>query len=828
MKNLFLFFSFLVTQSILSQTTVKGQVLDFDTTIPIAFAKLSYENKTQFADWEGKFTIEISDSKKPVLITYKGYYDKPTYISKNENLVIIKLTQDLNQKNTTNYYSNNKVNKIIKNVIDNRKKTMPEKALKSFEYKNYEYIQVTANPDSISSDIEKIYKKNIFGKQKVKLDSTNYKFKKLVEKSHVYQTEKVNQLQFNKRKVKETVLASRMAGFNEPLYEFLALKLISYSVYENPFEIVEIPVQNPISNYGRRLYTYHLLDSTTIENRKVYRIYFEPKKLKANKLRGLLYIDAQNFSIAKAFYRIYGIVNINANYTFSYLKEHDIWFPKNRKFILSKGSNSEDISILGGTMKFRSSLEESAENNASDHTVFILESTPFDIKINESVNINNPMIKIDVPDENLNKPESYWKNFSKDTLDLRRMKTYSSLDSLSQSSNIERKIFLGKKIINGYYPVSVFDLDLRSIIKYNNYEGFRFGLGAITNTKLSEKYKIAFHGAYGLKDEAFKFGITPSYLIDKQSESWLSASYTDDLNEIGQTNFATDTRRFKVYDPRPFNISTFYHNQEVNAFIESKYLTKITSYIGISNSRIEPLFNYFYQNQGKFYSDYTITNIQLAIQWNPFSEYMQTPLGKIEIEKRHPKFTFQVTKTLPGILNNDFDFTKIDFKTFYEIPYLSGQKSSFLFQGGLAFGDIPITDLYSIIPNNLNKDAILKRITFSSKNSFETMYFNEFFSDRYFSVQLRHTFNKINLGYKLNPEFSIVTRAAFGSVTNKSNHIGLPFNTLENGFFESGIECSKLFKGFGIVAFYRYGDYQLSNFDDNIAIKISFSLDLGM
>ena len=51
---------------------------------------------------------------------------------------------------------------------------------------------------------------------------------------------------------------------------------------------------------------------------------------------------------------------------------------------------------------------------------------------------------------------------------------------------------------------------------------------------------------------------------------------------------------------------------------------------------------------------------------------------------------------------------------------------------------------------------------------------------------------------------------------------------LENGFFESGIECSKLFKGFGIVAFYRYGDYQLSNFDDNIAIKISFSLDLGM
>ena len=51
---------------------------------------------------------------------------------------------------------------------------------------------------------------------------------------------------------------------------------------------------------------------------------------------------------------------------------------------------------------------------------------------------------------------------------------------------------------------------------------------------------------------------------------------------------------------------------------------------------------------------------------------------------------------------------------------------------------------------------------------------------------------------------------------------------LEKVFFESGIECNKLFKGFGLVAFYRYGNYQLANFDDNIAIKISYNLDLGL
>ena len=50
---------------------------------------------------------------------------------------------------------------------------------------------------------------------------------------------------------------------------------------------------------------------------------------------------------------------------------------------------------------------------------------------------------------------------------------------------------------------------------------------------------------------------------------------------------------------------------------------------------------------------------------------------------------------------------------------------------------------------------------------------------------------------------------------------------LEDGFFESGVECNKIFKGFGLVAFYRYGPNQLPNFDDNIAIKVSYYLDLG-
>ncbi|MFI0425513.1 MAG: DUF5686 family protein [Flavobacterium sp.] len=826
MKYFWLFLCFILTNSLVAQTKIKGQIIDFDNAVPIAFASVTYNKTTITADWEGKFSLEIKDSKLPIKVNYKGYYEKIVYASSTTSLLTIKLITDLNDKKAE-VFSEIEVNNIVKKVIENRKNNDPVKVLSSFQYKNYEYLQVTANPDSISSKIDTIYKKRFLRKPLMKLDSTNYKFKKVVEKHHLYQTEKVNLIQYSNKKSKETILATRMAGFEQPLYEYLGLKLVSYSVYENPFEILEIPVQNPISNYGRRLYSYKLIDTVSIQGRKAFRIYFQPKKLNANRLRGLLYIDTETYAISKAYYRIYGVVNINATYTFNYLKEHNIWFPEKRSFKVLKGNNYEDLNILGGTIKFTSSLEDIESKNATDQAYLHIESTPYDIEINQPVTITKPNVKIEVPQSSLKKPAEYWNAFAKDTLDKRKLRTYTSIDSLSLSEKIEHKVFLGKKIINGYFPVSIIDVDLRSIVKYNNFEGFRLGLGGVTNDKLSQKYKVAFYGAYGLKDEEIKFGITPSYLVHKNSETWVSASYSDDISEIAQTNFATDSRRFKIYDPRPINISTFYNNKMSSVFVESKVLPKTTSYFAISQSQVKPLFDYTFVNNGVSYTDYNITMVQLGFQWNPFSNYMQTPMGKIEMEKRHPKFSIQYTQTIPDVLDNDFEFSKIDFKTYYELPYLSGQKSTILLQTGIAFGDVPITHLYSIVPNNLNRDAILQRITFAGKNSFETMYFNEFFSNKYASLQLKHTFNKIRLGYKINPEFTVVTRMAIGSNNKNNQHLGITYKTMQDGFFESGVECNKLFKGFGLVAFYRYGPNQLANFEDNIAIKVSYYLDLG-
>jgi len=806
---------------------MQGQIIDFDTTIPIAFAKISYNNNTYTSNWEGRFSLEIINDKKPILFSYKGYYDKNYYLSNGTAFLLIKMISNEAQK-AQEIYSENQVNLLINKVLDNKQKNQPEKALSSFQYKNYEYLLVSANPDSITNKIDTIIKKNIFGVRKIKLDSSNYRYKKFIEKQHLYQIEKVNLIQHNATGTKETVLATRMSGLKQLVYEYLGLKLLSYSVYDNPLEIIQIPIINPLSKVGKEMYVFKLIDTMKIQNRTVYSVYFQPKKIKSNRIRGLLYIDAETHAIAKAFYRIYGVVNINATYTFKFLNEHKIWFPEKRSFMVEKGNNSEDIKILGGTIKFNSNSKERLKVDASDQTYMKIESIPYDIEINKSVTFKDPKIKIDVRDDIMNKPESYWKPYSKDTLDIRKIPTYERLDSISKAENFEQKLLFGKKIINGYIPFKIIDIDLRSVVKYNNFEGFRFGIGGTTNAKLSTKYKIGFFGAYGFKDNLFKYGITPSYALNKKTNSWLSISYTDDLSEIGQIQFASQQKRFKIYDPRPINISTFYNYKTYSTFIESKIIPKVDAYFGFSRSEINPLFDYTFFAKNLLYSSFMMTTVQFSLQWNPFSGYMQTESGKIEIEKRFPKFSFQYTKSIPKFLGNDFGFSKLDFKIAQEIPYLSGQNTSFVLQAGIASGDIPITHLYSIAPNNLNRETLIQRITFAGKNSFETMYFNEFFSNNYISFQTRHTFNKVKIAYKVKPEFSVVTRLAWGNMDKPEQHVGFIYKTLEKGFIESGLEASQIYKGIGLTFFLRYGPNMLPKFEDNLALKISYVIDFGI
>jgi hypothetical protein len=145
---------------------------------------------------------------------------------------------------------------------------------------------------------------------------------------------------------------------------------------------------------------------------------------------------------------------------------------------------------------------------------------------------------------------------------------------------------------------------------------------------------------------------------------------------------------------------------------------------------------------------------------------------------------------------------------------------------GLALGDVPLTHLYHAYPNQINKSTILQRFTVAGINSFETMYFNEFFSDRFITIQTKHFFKRFQFGQRFRPQLVLITRHAIGDMNNINRHQGIEFNTLDQIFNESGFEINKILFGFGLSFAYRYGAYHLPEFEDNFSFKFTFNLSL--
>ena len=63
-------------------------------------------------------------------------------------------------------------------------------------------------------------------------------------------------------------------------------------------------------------------------------------------------------------------------------------------------------------------------------------------------------------------------------------------DSTKTVNDSINKIEFSRSLMNGYLLIKYFDFDLRYLLKYNQYEGLRTGIGGVTNHKFSERYKI--------------------------------------------------------------------------------------------------------------------------------------------------------------------------------------------------------------------------------------------------------------------------------------------------------------------------------------------------
>ena len=176
------------------------------------------------------------------------------------------------QKNTSKQDENTQklVNNIIRIQNNNNLKAT------DFSYSFYEKAIVSAHPDSISDRIEMVFKNK--KKTKYVLDSSSYKFKKIITKQHVYQTEKVSTISIVKGKKKENIIGLKMAGLKQPVYELLGQEFMPFDLSRKYLKILQFTFQNPFTEEGSHKYKFEITDTITTEKGKEIVLQFESKK----------------------------------------------------------------------------------------------------------------------------------------------------------------------------------------------------------------------------------------------------------------------------------------------------------------------------------------------------------------------------------------------------------------------------------------------------------------------------------------------------------------------------------------------------------------------
>ena len=464
MKQLFLLFLFF-TLSLQAQFQVNGIIKDSETKKTLPFANIRTENGfSTVADVDGKFNFLLASQPETLTISYIGYEPKTILLFETKTFFTLFLSPKINALKEVTISNVNQANAIIVKVIQQKENNNPQKKLHSFQFKSYNKLLVTANPDSITGKIDTVFVNPVTKEKIAKIDSSGYKFKKIIDKQHLFLTEKVSQFQFEKPILKETILGTKMAGFKEPIYELLGFGLQSFSIYDDKYELFETKYKSPISNNAFKEYRYKILDTISIDNRDVVVLYFK-NKISNKGLEGLLYIDKENYAIAKAMMRIRGVLDITGIHEFNYIPQEKVWFPIRKNFKIVKGKSKEATKILGGRIEFAAEDDDSnSKKSASDFTYLSSEMQVFDLTVNLNLKIRKSSVAIEVKDNANKRDDAFWNQNRTDSLDMRSERTYIVLDSIITKQNIERKIKFGRKVINGYVPFGPFDLDRKSVV----------------------------------------------------------------------------------------------------------------------------------------------------------------------------------------------------------------------------------------------------------------------------------------------------------------------------------------------------------------------------
>ena len=133
-----------------------------------------------------------------------------------------------------------------------------------------------------------------------------------------------------------------------------------------------------------------------------------------------------------------------------------------------------------------------------------------------------------------NRDDAFWHNKRQEALNKDEKGVYKMLDTLKTVKAFKRLYDIGTILATGYIDYDGWDYGpVFSTFGYNTVEGLRVRFGGRTYGTLNDLWRFQGYGAYGFKDNQFKYGVSGKVLLDRKSRLILSAGNRRDIEQLG-------------------------------------------------------------------------------------------------------------------------------------------------------------------------------------------------------------------------------------------------------------------------------------------------------
>ncbi len=751
-------------------TIVSGTITDAHTNQPMPFVVVSFPGTSIGASSNnsGKYSITTGKTYTQLKFSFVGY--KPvirTIIAGKEQVINIKMQADVQALATVTVHAGKKTRyrnkdnpavELIRQVIAHKDTNRMEN-YDYTEYEQYEKLQF-----SFINVSEKLSEKKGYRKYKFLLDNrdtTNFPGKSLLP---VYLEEKLTQSYYRKNpeKTKKIIEGEKKVNIvnfvdEEGVNNYLNRMYSEVDIYSNNIFLMTNQFLSPISDNAPSFYKFFITDTIEVDHKKLVELSFTPRNGNDMLFEGLIFITLDgHYAVQKA--RLSVNKNINLNWVRS--MSVDLSYEKNPdgRYHLSKSDMKASFGLNKNGQK-----GIFGERTISYMHYLINVPRPDSVYAGENiVTTKNAMRQGD----------QFWSDSrGRDTLTSVEANVYKNIDSLQTMPSYKRTMEIINLFAVGFKtfgPVEVGPLG--DLYSFNPVEGARVRVGGRTTTDFSTRYYLETYGAYGFKDEKFKYLLSAAYSFNNKSiytfpESYIKATVQYDTKIPGEELAFTQPDAFFLSFKRGVDDKYLYNNYYKIDYV-NEFENHFSYALGFKSWKQTPAGSLnFIDGIQNVIPDIPTTELSLNLRYAPHEQLVQGKLYRIIIPSKYPILSLDYHEGIKDFFGGGYNYQNLRLrvdKRFYlsQLGY-----ADVSVEGGYLFGQLPFP-LLTIHQAN-------QTYTYDP-DSYNLMNFLEFVSDHYASLKIDYCLNgfilnKFPLLKKLKLREYISFKTLYGGLRDENN-----------------------------------------------------------